>query len=89
MEHTDPKVTRRFTVSPIITIYELHYINQIVMGWANSNKYQFNHDENIIADPRLEDDELGPLIGIKHLIVPTNMCQFVSANGIHRQRFFH
>jgi len=69
LEHTDPKVTRSFTVSPLISMYELHHIIQIVMGWTNSHMYQFNHGENIIADTRLVDDELGPVTDVKDVMV--------------------
>ena len=69
LEHTDPKVTRSFTVSPLISMYELHHIIQIVMGWTNSHIYQFNHGENIIADTRLVDDELGPVTDVKDVMV--------------------
>lgn len=89
LEHTDPKVTRSFKVSPLISMYEMHHIIEIVMGWTNSQIYQFNHVENIIADTRLIDDQIGPVIGVKDVILPAKMCQFVSINGIHRQHFFH
>ena len=69
LEHTDPKVTRSFKVSPLISMYELHHIIQIVMGWTNSHIYQFNHVENIIADTRLVDDELGPVTDVKGVMV--------------------
>ena len=39
------------------------------MGWTNSHIYQFNHVENIIADPRLLDDELGPVTDVKDVMV--------------------
>ena len=50
-------------------MYELHHIIQIVMGWTNSHIYQFNHVENIIADPRLVDDELRPVTDVKDVMV--------------------
>jgi len=39
------------------------------VGWTNSHIYQFNHVENIIADPRLLDDELGPVTDVKDVMV--------------------
>jgi hypothetical protein len=50
-------------------MYELHHIIQIVIGWTNSHIYQFNHVENIIADPRLVDDELRPVTDVKDVMV--------------------
>jgi hypothetical protein len=77
LEHPDPKITRSFTVSPLISMYEMDHIIQIVMGWTNSHIYQFKHVENIIADTLLIDDQLGPVIGVKDVILPAKMCQFV------------
>jgi hypothetical protein len=69
LEHTDPKVTRSFKVSPLISMYEMHHIIQIVMGWTNSHLYQFNVGEQVIADIRLVDDELGPVTDVKDVMV--------------------
>jgi hypothetical protein len=65
LDDTDPKVTRSFKVSPNTTMYELHHIIQIVMGWTNSHIYQFNVGKQVIADTRLVDDELGPVTDVK------------------------
>lgn len=48
---------------------ELHHIIQVVMGWINSHLYQFNVEEEVIADTRLADDELGPVTDAKGLLV--------------------
>jgi hypothetical protein len=69
LEHTYPKVTRSFKVSPLISMYEMHHIIQIVMGWTNSHLYQFNVGEEVIADTRLVDDELGPVTDVKGVMV--------------------
>jgi hypothetical protein len=66
---TEPLVTRTFKVSAQTTIYELHHIIQLVMGWTNSHLYQFNVGEEVIADTRLVDDELGPVTDVKGIIV--------------------
>jgi hypothetical protein len=50
-------------------MYELHYIIQVVMGWTNSHLYQFNLGEEVIADTRMVDDELGPVTDVKGLMV--------------------
>ena len=50
-------------------MYELHHIIQVVMGWTNSHLYQFNVGEQVIADIRLVDDELGPVTDVKGVMV--------------------
>jgi hypothetical protein len=47
----------------------LHHIIQLVMGWTNSHLYQFNVGEEVIADTRLVDDELGPVLDVKGVMV--------------------
>jgi hypothetical protein len=66
---TEPLVTRTFKVSAKTTMYELHHIIQVVMGWTNSHLYQFNVEEEVIADTRLVDDELGPVTDVKGVMV--------------------
>jgi hypothetical protein len=62
-------VTRTFKVSAKTTLYELHHIIQVVMGWTNSHLYPFNVGEEVIADTRLVDDELGPVTDVKGVMV--------------------
>jgi hypothetical protein len=50
-------------------MYEFHHIVQIVMGWTNSHIYQFNVGDEIIADTRLVDDELGPITEVKGVLL--------------------
>ena len=50
-------------------MYELHHIIQVVMGWTNSHLYQFNVGEEVIADTRMVDDELGPVTDVKGVMV--------------------
>jgi hypothetical protein len=66
---TEPLVTRTFKVSAKTTMYELHHIIQVVMGWTNSHLYQFNVGEEVITDTRLVDDELGPVTDVKGVMV--------------------
>jgi hypothetical protein len=66
---TEPLVTRTFKVSAKTTMYELHHIIQVVMGWTNSHIYQFNVGEEVITDTRLVDDELGPVTDVKGVMV--------------------
>ena len=86
LEHTDPKVTRSFKVSPLISMYEMHHIIEIVMGWTNSHIYQFNHGENIIADTRLVDDELGPVTDVKNVMV-TQVFSHVGTTAVYEYDF--
>jgi len=39
------------------------------MGWTNAHLYQFNVGEQVIADTRLVDDELGPVTDVKGVMV--------------------
>jgi hypothetical protein len=41
----------------------------MVMGWTNSYFYQFNVGEEVIADTRLVDDELGPVTDVKGVML--------------------
>jgi hypothetical protein len=66
---TEPLVTRTFKVSAQTTMYEFHHIIQVVMGWTNAHLYQFNVGEEVIADTRLVDDELGPVTDVKGIMV--------------------
>jgi hypothetical protein len=50
---TEPLVTGTFKVSAKTSMYELHLIIQVVMGWTTSHLYQFNVEERVIADTRL------------------------------------
>ena len=66
---TEPLVTRTFKVSAKTTMYELHHIIQVVMGWTNSHLYQFNVEEEVISDTRMVDDDLGPVTDVKGVMV--------------------
>ncbi len=66
---TEPLVTRTFKVSAQTTMYELHHIIQVVMGWTNSHLYQFNVEEEVISDTRMVDDDLGPVTDVKGVMV--------------------
>lgn len=54
-----PPIWRRLLVPENVTLYELHAILQIAMGWTNSHLHMFRIDEQIYGDP--EDDEYGDL----------------------------
>ena len=67
---TVPLVTRTFKVSSESSIYVLHHIIQVVMGWKNYHLYQFEFGELVIADKRLwEEEEMGPITDVKDVSV--------------------
>jgi hypothetical protein len=66
---TEPLVTRTFKVSAKTSMYELQSIIQVVMGWNNAHLIPFNVGEEVIADTRMVDDELGPVTDVKGVMV--------------------
>lgn len=54
-----PPIWRRFLVRDTTTLYRLHDILQIVMGWQDYHLHMFTVDGQIYGDP--EDDEYGDL----------------------------
>ena len=69
---TEPLITRTFKVSAKTTMYELHHIIQVVIGWTNSYEFRFNmgkytfvisSDSNNLQHARLLDhnDQLSQL----------------------------
>ena len=67
---TEPLVTRTFKVSAESSIYILHHIIQVVMGWKNYHLYQFEVGDLVIADKRLwDEEEMGPITDVKDVSV--------------------
>ena len=67
---TEPLVTRTFKVSSESSMYVLHHIIQVVMGWKNYHLYQFEVGELVIADKRLwDEDDMGPITDVKKVSV--------------------
>jgi hypothetical protein len=67
---TEPLVTRTFKVSSESSMYVLHHIIQVVMGWKNYHLYQFEVGEIVIADKRLwDEEEMGPITDVKEVSV--------------------
>lgn len=67
---TEPLVTRTFKVLSGSSMYVLHHIIQVVMGWKNYHLYQFEVGELVIADNRLwDEDEMGPITDVKEVSV--------------------
>ena len=69
LEDTNPVVSRTFIVSSENSMYVLHQIIQVVMGWKNYHLYQFTIDDLIIADRRLVLDEMGEVTDGKTLMI--------------------
>ena len=67
---TEPLVSRTFKVSTESSMYVLHHIIQVVMGWNNYHLYQFEFGELVIGDKRLwDEDEMGPITDVKEVSV--------------------
>lgn len=69
LEDTNPVVSRTFIVSSENSMYVLHQIIQVVMGWKNYHLYQFTINDLIIADRRLVLDEMGEVTDGKTLMI--------------------
>jgi hypothetical protein len=76
---TQPLVTRTFTIASESSMYLLHHVIQVVMGWKNYHLYQFTFDNLKIADKRLVSDELGPITDAKTIMVE-DICTKKGAN---------
>ncbi|MBN1305664.1 MAG: plasmid pRiA4b ORF-3 family protein [Anaerolineales bacterium] len=57
LKGSKPPIWRRLLVPENISLYELHAIIQIAMGWTNSHLHMFRIGEEIYGDPA--DDEYG------------------------------
>ena len=63
----EPPVARTFKARSNTTLYEFHHIIQAIMGWTNSHLYEFDDGERVIADTRLMDNEMGPVLEAKEV----------------------
>ena len=59
LDDSKPPIWRRILVPENITLYNLHDILQIVMGWTDSHLHMFTIERQIYGNP--EDDEYGDL----------------------------
>ena len=67
---TEPLVTRTFKVSSESSMYVLHHIIQMMMGWKNYHLYQFEVGDLVTADKRLwDEEEIGPITDVKEVSV--------------------
>ena len=63
---SNPEVTRTFKMSADGSLYELHHILQVVMGWKNYHLYQFEMGKSLFADSRMwDEDEMDPITDVK------------------------
>jgi len=63
---TGSPIWRRILVPENVTLYQLHTILQIVMGWTDSHLHQFMIAGQNYGDP--QDDEYGELDLQRHLL---------------------
>ena len=56
LEHTEPRVWRRFLVQDSLSMYQLHEIIQVTMGWMHSHLFMFRTKGIVIAEPSPDDD---------------------------------
>lgn len=56
LEPTEPRVWRRFIVHDSISMYELHEILQVVMGWMHLHLFEFTTEGVLIGVPSPDDD---------------------------------
>jgi hypothetical protein len=59
LKGSKPPIWRRVLVPDSISLYQLHNILQIVMGWGNYHLHQFIINDQYYGDP--EDDEMGEI----------------------------
>jgi len=57
LRNSKPPIWRRLLVSGNVTLYDLHKIIQIAMGWTNSHLHQFIIDGEYYSIPNEEDWE--------------------------------
>lgn len=53
LKNTKPPIWRRVQINPDISLNELHYLVQLVMGWTNSHLHQFEYHGQYYGDERL------------------------------------
>jgi Plasmid pRiA4b ORF-3-like protein len=51
LEDSKPPIWRRIQVSSTVTLYKLHQILQVVMGWSNYHLHEFNIDGVHYGEP--------------------------------------
>ena len=57
LQHIKPLIWRRIEVENTITLFKMHHIIQISMGWWNYHLYEFNVNDKQIGNIRLLEEE--------------------------------
>jgi hypothetical protein len=68
LDHTEPAIWRRFRVPGSLTMEDLHFVIQDVMGWENTHMHIFRQGKTFICMP--DDDSLNwadPSVDYKYL----------------------
>lgn len=75
LKDSKPPIWRRILVPDSISLYQLHTILQIVMGWTNSHLHQFLIEDEYYGDPA--DSDYGDIKNEKRY----RLNQFVARKG--------
>ncbi len=59
LKEINPPIWRRILVSPSTTLFDLHDVLQLAMGWSNSHLHEFTKDEIHYQPPDPEADKYG------------------------------
>ena len=88
---TEPLVARTFKASPDMSMYQFHFIVQIVMGWHNCHLYQLDVGDLRIREKLPWDDEkYGPLKDHKEVTVGEVFAKVGSeANYVYDHTWYH
>lgn len=55
LQYSKPPIWRRLLINPKITLFDLHKIIQLAMGWTNSHLHQFRIDNEYYSIPHKDD----------------------------------
>ena len=79
LQDSKPPIWRRLLISPEITLFDLHKIIQISIGWTNSHLHQFKIDNKYYSIP--SEDDWQPVIDERKIhiaeIAPVEGSKFV------------
>ena len=67
LRHAKPPIWRRIQVNNSITLYELHNIVQITMGWTNSHLHAFTANDVYYSIP--SEDDWQPVVDERNVYV--------------------
>ena len=79
LQDSKPPIWRRLLIAPEITLFDLHKIIQIAMGWTTSHLHQFKIDNKYYSIP--SEDDWQPVIDERKIhiaeIAPVEGSKFV------------